>query len=124
MDRADEGSEALPIPPRYVERASRPEAEADLRTRLPAKLRSIADSRLVQLAREAHGYVTHPAISRRHKVLGVAALLYLIAPFDAVADWIPGLSYVDDAAVLTALALVLVGASMLLFERRDLRQPG
>jgi uncharacterized membrane protein YkvA (DUF1232 family) len=97
--------DAIPIPRRYLERASRPDAEADLRTRLPAKLGTLADSRLVRLAREAYGYTTHPAISGRHKVLGVAALLYLIAPFDAVADWIPGLGYIDDAAVLTAFVV-------------------
>jgi uncharacterized membrane protein YkvA (DUF1232 family) len=105
MGRAGEGSDALPIPSSYIERASRPDAEEDLRTRLPAKLRGMADNRLVRIAREAYGYVTHPAISRRHRVLGGAALLYLIAPLDAVADWIPGLGYVDDAAVLTAFVM-------------------
>lgn len=105
MGRSDELADSLPIPSRYLDRAEQPGAEDDLRARLPAKLRGIADSRLVQLAREAYGYVTHPAIGRRHKVLGAAALLYLIAPIDAVADWIPGLGYLDDAAVLTAFVL-------------------
>jgi len=104
MDSADTGN-ALPIPPRYLARAERPDAQADLQTRLPAKLKTLADSRLVRLAREAYGYTRHPAISRRHKVAGVAALLYLVAPFDAVSDWIPGLGYVDDAAVLTAFVM-------------------
>ena len=95
----------LPIPDRYVEQASRPDAESTLRARLPAKLQGIADNRLVRIAREAYGYTTHPSISGRHKVMGAAALLYLIAPLDAVADWIPGLGYVDDAAVLTAFVM-------------------
>jgi uncharacterized membrane protein YkvA (DUF1232 family) len=95
----------LPIPRRFLEQAERPEAEARLAARLPAKLRRIADSRLVSLAREAYGYATHPAISRRTRLLGAGALLYLLAPLDAVADWIPGLGYVDDAAVLTAFVL-------------------
>jgi uncharacterized membrane protein YkvA (DUF1232 family) len=97
--------ETLPIPQRYLAEAERPDAQARLAARLPAKLRRIADSRLLSLAREAYGYATHPAVSRRTKLLGAGALLYLIAPLDAVADWIPGLGYVDDAAVLTAFVL-------------------
>ncbi|MGH9316987.1 MAG: DUF1232 domain-containing protein [Thermoanaerobaculia bacterium] len=104
MGRADRRDE-LPIPQRFLKEAARPEAEARVSERLPAKLRRIADSRLVGLAREAYGYATHPAVSRRTKLLGAAALLYLIAPLDAVADWIPGLGYVDDAAVLTAFVV-------------------
>ena len=97
--------QALPVPQSYLEVAERPDTEERLRERLPQKLRRIADNRLVNLAKEAYGYTTHPAISRRHKLLGVGALLYLIAPLDAVADWIPGLGYVDDAAVLTAFVV-------------------
>ena len=107
MGNAEQISHELPVPGRYIEQASRPDAEATLRARLPGKLRAIADSRLVQLAREAYDYATHPSVSRRHKVMGAAALLYLIAPLDAVADWIPGLGYVDDAAVLTAFVLTV-----------------
>jgi uncharacterized membrane protein YkvA (DUF1232 family) len=104
MGRTDP-QDGLPIPQRFLEEAGRPEAERRLAERLPAKLRGIADGRLVRLAREAWGYATHPAVSRRTKLLGAGALLYLIAPLDAVADWIPGLGYVDDAAVLTAFVL-------------------
>ncbi len=104
MGQPDE-REALPVPERYLEEAARPETEAQLRERLPGKLRRIADNRLVSLAREAYGYATHPSISRSYKLMGAGALLYLIAPLDAVADWIPGLGYVDDAAVLTAFVV-------------------
>ena len=105
MGQPPQSNDALPIPERFIEEASRPDAEATLRQRLPAKLRRLADGRLVGLAKEAYGYATHPALERRHKLLGAAALLYLIAPMDAVADWIPGLGYVDDAAVLTAFVV-------------------
>jgi uncharacterized membrane protein YkvA (DUF1232 family) len=111
MGRPAESSDALPIPDRFVEQASRPDVEVTLRERLPGKLRRLADGRLVSLAKEAYGYATHPAIGRRHKVLGAAALLYLIAPMDAVADWIPGLGYVDDAAVLTAFVMSVRNAA-------------
>ncbi len=104
MGKADK-HETLPVPKRYLDEAARPETEARLRERLPGKLRQIADNRLVSLAREAYGYATHPSVSRRYKLMGAGALLYLIAPLDAVADWIPGLGYVDDAAVLTAFVV-------------------
>lgn len=99
------GAGHLPIPERYVEQAEDPGTEATLRERLPAKLRRVADNRLVGLANEAYGYATHPSVSKRHKLLGAAALLYFIAPMDAVADWVPGLGYVDDVAVLTAFVM-------------------
>lgn len=95
------------VPDRFVAAAERPGATARLQERLPAKLRSLADHRLVGLAKEAYGYATHPGVERKHKVMAAAALLYLIAPFDAVADYLPGLGYVDDAAVLTALVVSL-----------------
>jgi uncharacterized membrane protein YkvA (DUF1232 family) len=107
MDERELREEAIPVPEHYLEQAARPETEATLRQRLPAKLRRIADNQLVSLAREAYGYVNHPAVSRRHKLMGVAALLYLIAPVDAISDFIPGLGYVDDAAVLTAFVVSL-----------------
>lgn len=105
MASSPDEREGLPIPGRFLDEAARPETEARLRERLPGKLCQIADSRLVSLAKEAYGYATHPSISRRYKLMGAGALLYLIAPLDAVPDWIPGLGYIDDAAVLTAFVV-------------------
>ena len=105
MSTLEDTAESLPIPQRFLDEAARPETEARLRERLPGKLRGIVDSRIVGLAKEAYGYATHPSVSRGTKLFGAGALLYLIAPFDAVADWIPGLGYVDDAAVLTAFVM-------------------
>lgn len=100
-----ETQDEVAIPKRFLEQAERPDAPERLAARLPAKLARIADSRLVTLAREAHGYVMHPAISRRTRLLGIGALLYLIAPIDAISDFIPGLGLLDDAAVLTAFVV-------------------
>ncbi len=105
MSTADDTDESLPIPQRFLDEAARPEAEDRLSERLPRKLRRIVDSRVVSLAREAYGYVTHPSVSRRTKLLGAGALLYLISPLDAVPDLIPGLGYVDDAAMLMAFVM-------------------
>lgn len=40
------------------------------------------------------------AVSRQALVAVVAALLYFLSPLDALPDWIPGLGFVDDVAVL------------------------
>lgn len=40
------------------------------------------------------------AVSRPALVAAVAGLLYFLSPLDAIPDWIPGLGFVDDLAVL------------------------
>ena len=107
----------VPIPDAYLEQAAKPGAEARVRSRLPEKLREIAtDNRLVTLAREAYGYATDPLVPRRYKVMGIAALLYLINPFDAIPDMLPGIGYLDDVAALTSF---LVAARKIVESVRD-----
>ena len=36
-------------------------------------------------------------------VLITAALIYFVSPFDAIADFIPFIGYVDDAAIISAV---------------------
>lgn len=40
------------------------------------------------------------AISKSTLVSVVAALLYFLSPLDALPDWIPGLGFIDDLAVM------------------------
>lgn len=40
------------------------------------------------------------AISRPALIAAVAGLLYFLSPMDAIPDWIPGLGFIDDLAVL------------------------
>ena len=42
------------------------------------------------------------------KLVGVAAVAYLIWPFDLIPDFIPIIGWLDDAGVLTAAALFIV----------------
>lgn len=42
-------------------------------------------------------------VSRRTKLLAGAALIYFVLPTDVVPDFIPGIGYLDDALVLSAL---------------------
>jgi uncharacterized membrane protein YkvA (DUF1232 family) len=104
---AGETKAAFALPQRYLEAAARPETLKSLRDRLPAKLRAIADNRLVILAKEAYGYATDSRIPTRYKVMAAATLLYFISPLDAVPDYLPALGYVDDAAVLTTLVVAI-----------------
>jgi uncharacterized membrane protein YkvA (DUF1232 family) len=109
--------EPVPIPDAYLDEAGRPGAAERVQARLPATLRRIAtDNRLVTLAREAYGYATDPIVPRRYKVMGLAALLYLINPFDAIPDVLPGIGYLDDAAALTSF---LVAARKIVESLRD-----
>jgi uncharacterized membrane protein YkvA (DUF1232 family) len=41
------------------------------------------------------------AVSVQAMVSIVAALLYFLSPLDALPDWIPGLGFIDDVAVLS-----------------------
>lgn len=40
------------------------------------------------------------AVSKPALLAVVAALLYFLSPMDAIPDWIPGLGFIDDLAVL------------------------
>jgi uncharacterized membrane protein YkvA (DUF1232 family) len=96
------------IPQHYLDEAARPEASAQVAERLPAKLRRIAgDQKLVKLARDAYRYVTDPRVPQKYKVMGLAALLYLINPFDLIPDFLPGVGYVDDLGALTAFVVAV-----------------
>lgn len=58
------------------------------------------DLRLLQNLSLAWWRGEYRAIAPRALVAVVAALLYFLAPLDALPDWLPGLGLVDDLAVL------------------------
>lgn len=53
--------------------------------------------------KELYGYATDPRVPARYKAIVLAGLLYLVNPFDAIPDWIPGVGFLDDAAVVLAI---------------------
>ena len=96
------------IPERYLTAAARPEARHAVDERLPAKLARIAgDQKLVRLARDVYRYVTDPRLPQKYKIMGLAALLYLINPFDLIPDFVPGAGYIDDLGALTAFVVAV-----------------
>lgn len=96
------------IPERYLDAAARPGAQHEVEERLPAKLARIAgDQKLVRLARDAYRHVTDPRVPQKYRVMGLAALLYLINPFDLIPDFLPGAGYIDDLGALTAFVVAV-----------------
>src|SRR5262245_51633960 len=95
------------IPESYMRAAARPEARIEIAERLPAKLAGLGDQPIVRLAREAYRYATDPRVPRKYKIMGLAALLYLLNPFDLIPDFIPGAGYIDDLGALTAFVVAV-----------------
>jgi len=103
-----DGPPELPIDDSYVAEAATAEAAEEVRAKLPALLDRLGKrNRVVQLAQEAYGYAIDPAIPKKYKILGIATLLYLLNPFDAIPDVIPGAGYLDDAAALAAFLVAV-----------------
>jgi uncharacterized membrane protein YkvA (DUF1232 family) len=93
----------LSVPDWALEAARRPDARARVDARLRPLLAKLHDARLVERAKELYGYLTDPRVPTRYKAIILAGLLYLVNPFDAVPDVLPGVGYLDDAAVLLAV---------------------
>jgi uncharacterized membrane protein YkvA (DUF1232 family) len=55
--------------------------------------------------------VSDPATPARAKAILLAALAYFVAPVDAIPDFIAGIGFTDDAAVL-AIAIGLVSSNI------------
>lgn len=93
-----------PLPQRYIDEASRSDSESKVHEGFAEKLARIAtDNPVVNLAREAYRAMTDPRVPKRYKVMVIGALLYFLAPIDSIPDVIPGLGYVDDVLVLSAV---------------------
>lgn len=56
------------------------------------------------------------------KLIAIAALIYLISPFDIVPDILPGIGFVDDAAAITAavasISVILLNRGIHLEEQK------
>jgi uncharacterized membrane protein YkvA (DUF1232 family) len=53
-------------------------------------------------------YVRDRRVPLWRKLVGVAAVAYLVWPFDIIPDFIPVIGFLDDAGVLLAAALFIV----------------
>lgn len=88
--------------------------DLDAKRERVAKLRSSEKtSRLRKLVDQATAlWAERGQLSKQQIVYLSAALLYFISPLDALPDVVPGLGYVDDVAVLSAIiTMVMKGIS-------------
>ena len=68
---------------------------------------------------ELRAYLTDPQVGKARKLLLLAAVAYVVLPFDAIPDVIPVLGWLDDVGVLAgAAALLLNDASRVAVARR------
>lgn len=94
----------LPLAARFVREGRLPEllrALADKRTPQGQRFTALKeDLQLLRALSLASFKGEYRQISRQAMLTVVAALLYFIAPLDAVPDWLVGVGFVDDLAVL------------------------
>ncbi len=77
--------------------------ERIVRTGFWAKLRRVAArTGFAQEAVAAYYCATDPATPARVKLILLSALAYFVMPVDVIPDFVAGLGYTDDAAVLLA----------------------
>jgi len=93
----------LPLPAWAFRQAERPDARTRIDARLPAVLRRLRDGELVARVKELYGYATDPRVPAKYKLVVLAGLVYLVNPFDVIPDAIPGVGFLDDAAVVLAI---------------------
>jgi len=55
-----------------------------------------------------YGAMVDPRTPIEAKLIAIAALIYLISPFDIIPDPIPGIGFADDAAAITAAVASIV----------------
>lgn len=58
------------------------------------------DLKLLQELCVAYWRGEYRAVSKQALIAAVAGLVYFVSPLDAIPDWLPGLGFVDDIAVL------------------------
>jgi uncharacterized membrane protein YkvA (DUF1232 family) len=89
---------------RWVKGASNPVARTEVMQQLPRWSAKVQNRSVVEKAGALWDYLISGKFSKGDIVFIVAALLYLISPFDAVPDYIPVIGWLDD---LTVASLVL-----------------
>ena len=65
-------------------------------------------TRDLRFGTKLYRYVRDPGVALWRKLAGVAALAYLVMPFDAVPDVVPVVGWLDDLGILGAAALFMM----------------
>jgi uncharacterized membrane protein YkvA (DUF1232 family) len=85
----------------WMRKARRPDAAKGLAARLARWMKKVRNVQLLGRSRELWTYFRAGKATSGQKAIALAALLYLISPFDAVPDWIPLAGLIDDLGVAT-----------------------
>jgi uncharacterized membrane protein YkvA (DUF1232 family) len=94
---------------RWMSKATDRRAESRVRSEFGGWTSKVNNPGLLTKALQLWGYLTSGKSSTTDKVLIIAALLYLICPWDLVPDVIPIAGWLDDVAVATAVLTYLSG---------------
>ncbi len=105
---------------RFLRDAAAPNSADQIDAQLIAKVEQLApgtpqQSRLgAVVAQASQLWANRSQLDKRDLLLLAAALLYFISPLDALPDLLPGIGYVDDVIVVSAIvAMIVRGATAL-----------
>ncbi len=105
---------------RFLRAAASPESGQQIDRQLTAKVEQLAPHTArhgklgMVIDQAAQLWANRSQLRKRDVLYLAAALLYFISPLDAVPDLLPGIGYVDDAIVVSAVvAMILRGVSVL-----------
>lgn len=98
---------------RFLRDAAAPDSAEQIDAQLSAKMEQLAPTaerqgalrKLVEQASQL--WANRSQLNKRDLLLLAAALLYFISPLDAIPDVLPGVGYIDDVIVVSAILAML-----------------
>lgn len=91
----------------WLRQATQPGVAEEVLGRIASWLKKVGIPQLAGLVETLLAFLRCPEIAVPYKALIIAALLYLMSPLDLVPDFLLGVGFVDDVAVLTAVIAFL-----------------
>ena len=83
----------------WIDLARQKGSELKVRRAFPKWARTVSHLKLLTKAKKLWAYLRSGAVSKKEKLVIIAAMLYLISPIDVVPDVIPVIGWLDDLGV-------------------------